>query len=125
MPTAMVTGATSGIGLAFVRQLAAAGHDVVLVARDVERMEDVAAELRSRHDVTAELLPADLAMSDGLAVVENRLRDDDRPVDLLVNNAGFSLRRPFLANDIADEERMLDVLVRACCGCRSLPYRAW
>jgi uncharacterized protein len=113
MPTAMVTGATSGIGLAFVRQLAAAGHDVVLVARDVERMEDLAVELRSRHDVTAELLPADLAMSDGLAVVENRLRDDDRPVDLLVNNAGFSLRRPFLANDIADEERMLDVLVRA------------
>lgn len=113
MGTAVITGATSGIGLAFVRQLAASGHDVVLVARDVERLEKLAAELRSQHGVDAEILPADLSTSAGTALVENRLRDDGRPVDLLVNNAGFSLRRRFLANDIADEERMLDVLVRA------------
>jgi uncharacterized protein len=113
MVTAVVTGATSGIGLAFARQLAAARHDVVLVARDVERLEKVAAELRSWHGVGMEVLPADLSTSSGMALVEKRLRDDDRPVELLVNNAGFGLRRPFLANDIADEERMLDVLVRA------------
>ena len=113
MPTAVVTGATSGIGLAFAQQLAAAGHDLVLVARDVERLEKVAAELRSLHGVGTEFLPADLSTSSGMALVEERLGDGDRPVDLLVNNAGFGLRRPFLANDIGEEERMLDVLVRA------------
>lgn len=113
MAIAVVTGATSGIGLAFAHQLAAAGHDLVLVARDAERLETVAAELSSRHDVETEVLPADLATPTGTELVETRLRDENRPVDLLVNNAGHGLRRPFLANDIADEERMLDVLVRA------------
>ena len=113
MATAVVTGATSGIGRAFARQLAAAGYDMVLVARDVGRLEELAAELRSQHDVAAEVLVADLATASGTVVVEGRLHDDGRPVDLLVNNAGFGLRRPFLANEIADEERMLDVLVRA------------
>jgi short-subunit dehydrogenase len=113
MGTAVVTGATSGIGLAFVRQLAAAGYDMVLVARDVDRLERVAAELSSRHHNQTEVLSADLSTSSGIDLVETRLRDDAHPVDLLVNNAGFALRRPFLTNDIADEERMHDVLVRA------------
>jgi len=113
MATALVTGATAGIGLSFARQLAAQEHDVVLVARDVERLKEVAADLRERNGVTAEALAADLATSAGIRAVEARLRDPERPVDLLVNNAGFGLRKPFLANDVADEERMLDVLVRA------------
>ena len=113
MPTAVVTGATSGIGLAFSQQLAAAGHDLVLVARDKERLGQLAADLSSRYDVEVDVLPADLTTPAGTALVETRLRDEDRPVDLLVNNAGHGLRRPFLANDIADEERMLDLLVRA------------
>src|SRR5829696_4789947 len=113
MSTALVTGATSGIGLAFVRQLAAAHHDIVLVARDLGRLEHRAAELRSRHGVHTEVMAADLSTPSGTALVEKRLCDDDRPVDLLVNNAGYGLRHPFLANDIGDEERMLDVLVRA------------
>ena len=113
MRTALVTGATAGIGLSFARQLAAQGYDVVLVARDVERLATVAADLGERNHVTAEVLSADLATPAGIGAVEARLRDPERPVDLLVNNAGFGLRKPFLANDVADEERMLDVLVRA------------
>lgn len=113
MPTALVTGSTSGIGLVFARRLAATGHDVVLVARDPGRLADTAAQLESDHGVAVEALPADLATDEGAAAVEQRLRDADRPVDLLVNNAGFALRRPFVANDVADEERMLRVLVLA------------
>lgn len=111
MATALVTGPTAGIGLAFVRALAARGHDVVLVSRDEARLEAVAAELRGAYGVGAEVLPADLAAD--TEVVEKRLRDDVRPVDLLVNNAGFALRSRFLTNDVADEEYLLDVLVRA------------
>lgn len=111
MVTALVTGPTAGIGLAFARALAARRNDLVLVARDASRLESVAAELRGAYGVGVEILPADLAHD--TEPVEKRLRDAARPVDLLVNNAGFALRKPFLANDIADEESMLDVLVRA------------
>ncbi|WP_051426474.1 SDR family NAD(P)-dependent oxidoreductase [Jiangella gansuensis] len=111
MATALVTGPTAGIGRAFARALAARGHDVVLVARDEERLRSVAEELRGAYGVGVEVLPADLAADTD--PVEKRLREPERPVDLLVNNAGFALGKPFLRNDIADEERMLDVLVRA------------
>ena len=109
---ALVTGATAGIGLEFARQLAGRGHDLVLVARDSERLELVAGELR-RTGREVEILPADLVDRDQLATVEARLADPARPVDLLVNNAGFGLKGGFLDNDIDDEERMLDVLVTA------------
>ena len=111
MATVMVTGPTAGIGLAFARALAAQGHDLVLVARDQARLEAVAAELRGAYGVGVEVLQADLARD--TESVEKRLRQTTPPIDLLVNNAGFALRKPFLANDIADEEAMLDVLVRA------------
>lgn len=113
MPVALVTGPTSGIGLAFARRLAGLGHDLVLVSRDSERLAVTAAELEAAHGMTAEILPADLADRDGIAAVEDRLRDAGRPIDLLVNNAGFALRKPYLANDITDEERLLTVHVLA------------
>ncbi len=113
MSTALVTGPTSGIGNAFARQLAASGYDLVLVSRDAERLAETAARLEKEHDITAEVLTADLSTHEGMAVAEERLSDPGRPVDLLVNNAGFVLRKPYIANDIDDEERLLKVHVLA------------
>lgn len=111
--TALITGATAGIGLAFARQLAAQGHDLVLVARDKGRLEEVAAELSTMHRVQVEVLAADLGDRSQLATVEERLADTERPVDLLVNNAGFGLKQRFLDNTADQEQEMLDVLVVA------------
>ena len=111
--TALVTGPTAGIGAAFARPLAERGHDLVLVARDQARLNALADELRSRYGVEAEVLVADLADREQLARVEGRVADPDRPVHVLVNNAGFGHKRPFLENSVEDEQQMLDVLVTA------------
>lgn len=113
MSTALVTGGTSGIGLEFARQLAERGHGIVLVARDRARLENVSDELTRAYGVPTEILVADLGDRAQLAKVADRLGDPRRPVDLLVNNAGFALRTSFLRGDLADEEALLDVLCRA------------
>ncbi len=113
MKTAFVTGATSGIGAAFARRLAADGYSLVVVARDEGRLVEAAEELAQRHRVPVEVLAADLSDREQLERAAARLRDELRPVDLLVNNAGFAVGKPFLSGGVADEERMLDVLVRA------------
>lgn len=113
MGTALVTGATSGLGLEFAWQLATARHDLVLVARDAERLERLAVQLRAAAGVEVEVLPADLSVRADVERVAERLRDGDRPVGLLVNNAGFGLGVPFLESDVADQERSLEVMVRA------------
>jgi short-subunit dehydrogenase len=111
MPTALITGPTSGIGRAFADVLAGEGYDVVLVSRDDERLRQVAAELTSRHGVAAEVLRADLSSLDDTRRVEDRIRRG--PIDILINNAGFSLRRRFPESDVEDEQQAMDVLVRA------------
>jgi short-subunit dehydrogenase len=110
MGTALITGATSGIGLAFARTLARRGHDLVLVARDRVRLDVVAAELRG-HRVEVEVLAADLADRSQMAMVEERLRA--KPVEILVNNAGFGVPQRFSTGDLDAEQQMLDVLVTA------------
>jgi short-subunit dehydrogenase len=111
--TALVTGATAGIGLEFAHQLARRGHDLVVVARDRDRLEEVAAAVRASYGVDVEVLVADLVDPAQLAAVEARVADRERPVELLVNNAGFGLRKRFLDNPVDDEVAMLHVLVTA------------
>ncbi|WP_418275144.1 SDR family NAD(P)-dependent oxidoreductase [Isoptericola jiangsuensis] len=120
MGTALVTGATAGLGLEFAWQLATARHDLVIVARDVDRLEQVAGQIRAAAGVTVEVLPADLSVPDDVARVAERLAvtgdvpdDARRPVGLLVNNAGFAPAQRFVGGDVEVELRAIDVMVRA------------
>ena len=105
MGTAIVTGASGGIGLELARLLAADGHDVVLVARGAERLEQVARELGG----SASVVVADLSTHEGVAAVIEAVPE----CDVLVNNAGFGHRGPFVASDAGMTDEMLAVNVRA------------
>lgn len=113
MPTALITGASAGLGAEFARQLARRRADLILVARSADALEQLATELRGEYGVAVEVLPADLADAAGVEIVAARLRDTADPVDLLVNNAGFGLPLRFADNDIDDEVRHLRVHVEA------------
>jgi short-subunit dehydrogenase len=106
VPTALITGATSGIGAAFVERLAADGRDLVIVARDRTRLDATAATTRARG-VAVEVLRADLSEP----ADRDRVAERATSVDLLVNNAGFTLPGDFLDADPADLRRQLDVNV--------------
>jgi short-subunit dehydrogenase len=105
--TALITGASAGIGAEFARQLAGQGHNLVLVARDRARLEKTAADLEQRYGLSAEVLPADLTDDGGVAAVVGRLTDSARPVEILVNNAGRGLLGDFEQNSILDEKQGL------------------
>jgi short-subunit dehydrogenase len=109
MTTALITGSTAGIGAAFARRLAADGHNLVLVARNTQRLGEQATELHDRHGIEAEVLTADLATDEGIEAVAARLADRKNPVDLLVNNAGFGNKGRYLDVSMADELKMLKV----------------
>lgn len=110
---ALITGASSGIGVEFARQLAAQGTDVVLVARSVDRLDELGAELRDRTGVSVEVLAADLSDAAALATVEARVAAGDDPVDLLVNNAGYGFSGTFGDIDVDDEDAEIRVNIIA------------
>ncbi|WTO34079.1 SDR family oxidoreductase [Streptomyces achromogenes] len=109
--TAVVTGASSGIGAAYARRLAADGHDLVLVARRAERLRALAAELTGRHGVRVETVVADLGDAGDLDRVARRTAEDD--IATLVNNAGINGYGPFTDTDAALLEKVIAVNVVA------------
>lgn len=111
MTTALVTGASSGIGAEYARQLAARGADLVLVARDRVALEALAADLGRTHGVRVDVLVADLLAPRQRQRVEDRLADPSRPVHVLVNNAGHGMSFAFERNPVDDEVRHLDLHV--------------
>jgi short-subunit dehydrogenase len=113
MTTALVTGATAGLGRAYAERLAQDGYDLVLVARDAARLRRTADALAHRFGADVEVLAADLSHPEACALVEERLADRGRPIDLLVNNAGFSVNQRFVTGDLGAEQLALDVMVRA------------
>ncbi|MFI4966577.1 MAG: SDR family NAD(P)-dependent oxidoreductase [Caulobacterales bacterium] len=115
-PLALITGASAGIGAAFARAYAARGHDLALVARRVERLEALAAELSQAHGIEAFAVPADLAAFEAHAAVLAAVAARGRVVDVLVNNAGFSIAQSFAGVPWARQRDFLMTLVVNACG---------
>lgn len=109
---ALVTGASAGLGACFADLLAKEGYDLVLVARDEERLTELGRRLQSEHGVNFEVLRADLTVPEDLKRVEERVKDTSNPIDVLVNNAGFGIKKSFLASDLSAEQELLDVLAK-------------
>jgi short-subunit dehydrogenase len=111
MATALITGGNTGLGAAFARRLATDGYDLVLVARDKARLEEIAGELQTAHGVQVEILPVNLAVAEERVLVEQRLADAAAPVDMLVNNAGTMVRDLFDEAPLDALQEELDVNV--------------
>jgi short-subunit dehydrogenase len=113
MATALITGATAGIGASYTKLLAKQGYDLVLVARDLPRLNKLAKELSKTYKVKVETIKADLTAPNQLIKVEKRLSNKSKPIEVLINNAGFGIKQSFTDSDIKKEQELLDVLVTA------------
>jgi short-subunit dehydrogenase len=108
-PVALVTGASSGIGEALAGLFAAAGHDLVLVARSADKLKALAATLAARHGVRVRVEPADLSAPGAAETLAARLKRAREPVDVLVNNAGVLAQGRFAAMDAASHQQIIDL----------------
>ncbi|HEY0156551.1 MAG TPA: SDR family oxidoreductase [Thermoanaerobaculia bacterium] len=111
--TALITGASSGIGLDLAHLFARDGHDVVLVARSEGKLQEVARDLERHHKVAAHVLPADLSRPDAPRQLFEEARDRRLQIDVLVNNAGFGLGGKFAETDLQTELDMIQVNITA------------
>jgi short-subunit dehydrogenase len=112
-PIALITGATAGIGAAFGDLLASKAHDLVIVARDLPRLNQRAEDWREKFGIEVEVIQADLSRDEDIRRIELRLQNLSRPIEVLINNAGFGLNKSFTTSDVAEEISLLDVLVTA------------
>jgi len=108
---ALVTGATSGIGESFTRLLASNRYNIVLVARDVPRLQERAQGLESKYGIKTHVIQADLATDEGCLVIEEYILENQ--IDVLINNAGFGTSKAFTMSTLEIEQQLLDVLVRS------------
>jgi short-subunit dehydrogenase len=111
--TALITGASSGIGAAFARLHARKGGDVILTARSADALEALAAELRAEHEVEAHVIAVDLGAVDGATKLIDAVAKTGVQVDILINNAGFGGHGLHIERDIAQEQAMIDLNVKA------------
>jgi short-subunit dehydrogenase len=111
--TALITGASQGIGLELAQQFASNGHDLVLVARNEARLRQVGAQLEQAHGITATVIASDLSTANAACGIVESLQGASIEVHVLVNNAGFGLSGPFLANDPQTQLNLLQVNVMA------------
>jgi NAD(P)-dependent dehydrogenase (short-subunit alcohol dehydrogenase family) len=107
MAIALVTGATAGIGAQYARLLAKEGFDLILVARDKKRLGSTAKSLSKEFGVKVEVLPADLTKPVQLEKVRKRLSDNKKPIEVLINNAGFGINKSFLISNLSDEQGLI------------------
>lgn len=111
--TALVTGASSGIGLDLARELAQHGYDLVLVARSEGKLQEIAVEFEKRNGITAHVAACDLARPDAAASLVDQLKQRAIDVDVLVNNAGFGFSAPFIEIDVRRDLEMIQVNIVA------------
>jgi short-subunit dehydrogenase len=109
----LVTGATAGIGFEFAKLLASENHNLVLVARDETRLKKIAKDLKSQYGIKCEVLEADLTKKKSLEDVAKRISQKEKRIEVLINNAGFSVNQSISNGDYSAEKSMLDVLVTA------------
>jgi short-subunit dehydrogenase len=107
---ALVTGATAGIGESFTRLLAENNYNVVLVARDLPRLQERAQGLETKYQVQTHCIQADLSTDAGCSEVERYIANNR--IDVLINNAGFGINKAFTVSELEEEQKLLDVLVR-------------
>ncbi|WP_405671177.1 SDR family oxidoreductase [Streptomyces canus] len=110
--TAVVTGASAGLGTAYARRLADRGYDLILVARNTARLEMLASDIRSRTGRAVDVVTADLTDAAQISVVEERLRTDES-IEVLINNAGGALLTPLAGSDAAAYEALINLNVTA------------
>lgn len=124
MPTALITGGTSGIGLAFAHELAKRGHDLVIVGRSEAALAEVCAQLRYEHEVQVEDLLADLSDLAAIERVQTRLESPSQPIDVLVNCAGFAVNSRLADPDDAQKLAAMNVMVNSVMLLSSAAARA-
>lgn len=108
---AIVTGPTAGIGAAYAKLLAAKGYNLVLVSRDLKRLEQTAADLTAKHAIETQVLSADLTTDKGIATLADYIAKNE--IEVLINNAGFGLNSSFVKSSAADEQSVVNILVTA------------